>query len=118
MLCSVHGTYEHSSGDAILWLAASLPFHPFSIYCIPAPVCSFLVPQLPPLDPYPMSVLHEAVPNTMTFLSQAGTPDLPLPVWLIAFDGWLALADIELKGMLVDADRNHFLLDLLGTEAI
>ncbi|MCP4548663.1 MAG: hypothetical protein GY835_19575 [bacterium] len=54
----------------------------------------------------------------MTFLPQAGTPDLPLPVWLIAFDGWLVLADVELKGMLVDADRNRFLLDLLGAEAV
>ncbi len=65
-----------------------------------------------------MSVLHEAVPSTTTFLSQAGMPDLPLPVWLIVFDGWLALADVELKGVLMDADRNRFLLDLLGAEAI
>ncbi|MCP4538891.1 MAG: hypothetical protein GY832_17285 [Chloroflexi bacterium] len=63
-----------------------------------------------------MSLLHQAVPGTTAFLPRAGTPALPLPVWFVALDGWLAMADFELEETLVDADRNRFLLELLGAE--
>ncbi len=63
-----------------------------------------------------MTVLHHVVPSAIAYHPQMGTPALPLPFWLSAFDGWRVLADVMLEGMLLDADRNRFLLVLLGDE--
>ncbi len=75
-----------------------------------------MMPLVLQLGPYPMSALHHAVPNAIVYLPQMGSPTLSLPVWLNAFSGWIATAEVVLGRTLVDADRNHLLLDLLGEE--
>ncbi len=113
----LHCSTEHSSGDAFLWLAAPTPIHFVSyLSASRANLLSFMAPPLQLPGPYLMSVLHEVAPSAIVYLPQRGTPALPLRHWLNALKGWLTLAKFEMGGMLSDADRNHFLLGLLGDE--
>ncbi len=109
-------TPQHSSGNAFLQLATSTPL--FVSYFLCPHVCLLFLmgPHILQPGPYLKSALHHVVSNITAYLPQVGTLALPLPVLLTTFHGWLVMANILLEGKLVDADRNCFLLDLLGAE--
>ncbi len=123
VVCLVNSSLHTQQPSTLQWrrFRTASRFHSFylfPIYLRRASACSIHGAPRTAAGPIPdvSPARCDAVPNATSFLLQMRMPALPPPIWLSAFDGWLAMAAVLLEGQLVDADRNRFLLDLLGAE--